>query len=63
MSSTDTEVCGRTNPARIPESEWTSAVAWWKETGATQLDAVTMGAGFTSVDQHVDAHPAVQGSG
>ena len=28
---------------------------WWRETGATQLDAVTMGAGYTSVDQHIDA--------
>ena len=50
----DIEICARTNPARIPESEWAAAVAWWKETGATQLDAVTMGAGYTSVAQHID---------
>ncbi len=50
----DIVVCGRVNPARIPESEWAAAIAWWKETGATQLDAVTMGAGFTSADQHID---------
>lgn len=47
-------VCARTNPARLPESEWASAVVWWKETGVTQLDAVTMGAGLTSADQHID---------
>ena len=48
------EICGRTNPARIPEREWAAAIAWWKETGATQLDAVTMGAGYTSPGQHID---------
>lgn len=51
----DIDICGRTNPARIPESEWGAAVAWWRETGVTQLDAVTMGAGYTTPQQHIDA--------
>ena len=51
----DIEICGRANPARIPESEWAEAIAWWKESGATQLDAVTMGAGYTTPQQHIDA--------
>ena len=51
----DIAICGRTNPARIPEGEWAAAIAWWRETGATQLDAVTMGAGYTSPQQHIDA--------
>ena len=51
----DIEVCGRTNPARLPENEWAEAIAWWKESGATQLDAVTMGAGYSSTQQHIDA--------
>ncbi len=51
----DIVVCARTNPARMPEAEWAAAVKWWKETGVSQLDAVTMGAGYTSPQQHIDA--------
>lgn len=49
------EVCGRTNIARTSEDEWAAAVPAWADIGATQLDAVTMGAGYTSAQQHIDA--------
>jgi probable F420-dependent oxidoreductase len=35
--------------------EWPSYLASWAELGATHLTVNTMGAGFTSVDQHVEA--------
>ena len=50
----DIEICTRTNPARTTEDEWVTAIAAWKKTGATQLDAVTMGAGLDTPQQHID---------
>ena len=50
----DIEICTRTNPARTTEDEWVTAIAAWKQTGATQLDAVTMGAGLDTPQQHID---------
>jgi probable F420-dependent oxidoreductase len=35
--------------------EWKRSYAWWLEQGITHLTINTMGAGFTSVDQHLEA--------
>ena len=49
------EVCARTNIGRTPEGEWASVIAAWAETGATQLDAMTMFGGYDTPQQHIDA--------
>lgn len=43
------------NVARVAEHEWASYARAWQELGATHLCVNTMGAGFTSLDQHVAA--------
>jgi alkanesulfonate monooxygenase SsuD/methylene tetrahydromethanopterin reductase-like flavin-dependent oxidoreductase (luciferase family) len=35
--------------------DWASAAKLWKQHGATHISANTMNAGFTSLDQHIDA--------
>ena len=35
--------------------DWTQAGRFWRDLGATHLGVNTMGAGFTSVDQHIQA--------
>ena len=41
--------------SQIAESGWTAFVDGWRDLGATYLTINTMGAGFTSLRQHVDA--------
>jgi probable F420-dependent oxidoreductase len=40
---------------RMPEAEWEHHVRGWQELGATHLCVNTMGAGFASLAEHVDA--------
>ena len=35
--------------------QWASAAIEWKKNGATHISANTMNAGFTSLDDHIDA--------
>ncbi len=44
----------RINVNRTPESEWEREVSRFQKLGATQVCINTMGAGFTSLDQHLD---------
>jgi hypothetical protein len=39
--------------SQVPEDGWGSYALGWHDLGATYLSVNTMGAGFTSVDQHV----------
>ena len=41
--------------SRTPESGWQQFAADWQELGATHLGVNTMGLGFQSLDQHLDA--------
>jgi hypothetical protein len=34
---------------------WTADLERWADAGGTHASVVTMGAGFTKVDQHIDA--------
>jgi probable F420-dependent oxidoreductase len=43
------------NVGRMPEAEWESYASTWQRLGATHLCVNTMGAGFTSPQQHIDA--------
>ena len=51
----DIEICSRTNPARLSESECAAAIAAWAGAGATQIDALTMMGGLETPQQHIDA--------
>ncbi|HEY8837204.1 MAG TPA: LLM class F420-dependent oxidoreductase [Dehalococcoidia bacterium] len=46
---------GRLNAARSTPDQWVEAAAKWRELGATHVSFNTMGAGFTSPQQHIDA--------
>ena len=35
--------------------DWANSARAWKQNGATHISANTMGAGFSSLDQHLDA--------
>ena len=50
----DIEICVRTNPARLPETEVEAAIAAWAATGATHIDAMTMGGGLDTPQKHID---------
>lgn len=41
--------------ARVPEAEWDTYVAGWRDLGATHLCINTMGVGIGSLDEHVAA--------
>jgi probable F420-dependent oxidoreductase len=41
--------------SRVPEPEWQAYTAGWQELGATHLCVNTMGAGYTTLDQHIAA--------
>jgi probable F420-dependent oxidoreductase len=41
--------------ARVPEAEWGAYVQGWRDLGATHLCVNTMGAGLSSLDEHVAA--------
>ena len=45
----------RVNAATGDPDDWRKVHATWRELGATHLSVNTMGAGFTSVDQHISA--------
>lgn len=45
----------RLSIAQVPESGWVQYVEGWRALGATHLCVNTMGAGFTSPQQHIDA--------
>lgn len=45
----------RINLAQGDPEVWKDLVTWWRERGATHITANTMSAGFTAVDQHLDA--------
>ncbi|MBC8163803.1 MAG: LLM class F420-dependent oxidoreductase, partial [Roseiflexaceae bacterium] len=40
--------------ARLPEDEWASFARGWQALGATHLCVNTMGAGYSSLDAHID---------
>ncbi|HEX8033450.1 MAG TPA: LLM class F420-dependent oxidoreductase [Ktedonobacterales bacterium] len=45
----------RLNISQTPDSDWASYAAAWRALGATHLGVNTMGAGFTTLDQHLAA--------
>jgi alkanesulfonate monooxygenase SsuD/methylene tetrahydromethanopterin reductase-like flavin-dependent oxidoreductase (luciferase family) len=45
----------RVSVSRQPASEWTKFVADWQALGATHAGINTMGAGYTSIEQHLHA--------
>jgi probable F420-dependent oxidoreductase len=51
----DVGIEGRTNAAKATPDQWAEATQRWRELGATHLSFNTMGAGFTSLQQHLDA--------
>lgn len=46
---------GRLNIGTIPRADWAKTVDQWRQLGATQMGAVTMNAGFDSIDAHLNA--------
>lgn len=46
---------GRLSASQLPQERWGEAARAWRELGATHLSFNTMGAGFTSPQQHIDA--------
>jgi probable F420-dependent oxidoreductase len=44
---------GRLSIGRMPQSAWAEEIDRWRQLGATQIAVNTMGAGFTSLDQHL----------
>lgn len=51
----DVGIEARLNISREPETGWVSYASHWRELGATHLCVNTMGAGFTSIQEHLDA--------
>jgi len=45
---------------RMPEAEWTAYAEAWRDLGATHLCINTLGAGFTSPQEHIDALEVVR---
>lgn len=45
----------RISVAGTDPDDWKRSHSWWREQGITHLTVNTMGGGFTSVDQHLDA--------
>lgn len=45
----------RINLSRQPESEWAQYIQMWRDLGATHVGVNTMGASFTSLQEHLDA--------
>jgi probable F420-dependent oxidoreductase len=41
--------------AKVPRERWAAHVDAWRQAGATHLSVSTIGAGFTSPDEHIDA--------
>jgi probable F420-dependent oxidoreductase len=54
-ASEEVGIEARLSLGAVPEAQWTSYVAGWRELGATHICVNTMGAGFTSVQAHLDA--------
>jgi probable F420-dependent oxidoreductase len=54
-SPDDVGIEARLSISREPEEQWASYAARWRELGATHLCVNTMGAGFTSIQGHLDA--------
>jgi probable F420-dependent oxidoreductase len=58
---------GRMSVGAVAENEWARRADEWRALGATHLSVNTMGAGFTSPQQHIDAvlrwKRVVEGSG
>ncbi len=46
---------GRLSASQLPQERWSEAARAWRELGATHLSFNTMGAGFSSPQQHIDA--------
>jgi probable F420-dependent oxidoreductase len=46
---------GRVNANRVPEEKWPTEVEWWRTVGATHVELNTMGAGYPSLDEHLEA--------
>ncbi len=46
---------GRVNAARVPAEGWPAEVDWWRGVGATHVELNTMGAGYASLDEHLEA--------
>jgi hypothetical protein len=44
----------------MPEAEWIAHAAAWRDLGATHLCIDTLGAGFTSPQEHIDALEVVR---
>jgi probable F420-dependent oxidoreductase len=51
---------GALSIGRIPEDEWTAYAEAWRDLGATHLCINTLGAGFTSPQEHIDALEVVR---
>ena len=51
----DIGVESRIDVSNATPDEWESIVATWRELGATHISVNTMGAGYDSLDQHIDA--------
>ena len=45
----------RISVAGTDPDDWKRSYSWWREQGATHITVNTMGGGFTSVNQHLDA--------
>ncbi|HLZ72315.1 MAG TPA: LLM class F420-dependent oxidoreductase [Dehalococcoidia bacterium] len=46
---------GRLSTSQVPQERWSEAARAWREIGATHLSFNTMGAGFSTPQQHIDA--------
>lgn len=46
--------------AAVPRERWEKHVEGWRAIGATHLSVSTIGAGFTSPEQHIDALKGVR---
>jgi probable F420-dependent oxidoreductase len=46
---------GRLSAGQVPQERWGEAARAWRDLGATHLSFNTMGAGFTTPQQHIDA--------
>lgn len=54
------EIEGALSIGQIPEEEWIAYAAAWRDLGATHLCINTLGAGFTSPQEHIDALEVVR---
>ncbi len=46
---------GRVNAYAVGADRWPAHVEWWRRVGATHVELNTMGAGYRSLDEHLEA--------